>query len=230
MKISPIKILRNENQELIAVDFGQGGRTEHEHGITRYKTLFGVDSDQEGLNKYSIHTCPEWLKYQKLDYKNEMYHILHCDRIGISTDSRRKHLPYWFVELFRFKYSEKCRLGINAAWDQDEFIIIAHEKYKDDIELLYNAFINRDILLGYTPIDLCYSETLKFSIKSKVENLPINTYFDVDDSGVVAYQNIDCLDFAENRIYDKALKDNEIIDTRKMQKLLKQVSEKNLIL
>ena len=67
MKVSPIKFIHNDKLELIAVDFGHGGRAQHNNGIGWFKKAFGVVSTLEGLDKYASQVCSNKLKFLNLD-------------------------------------------------------------------------------------------------------------------------------------------------------------------
>lgn len=228
MKISPIKIIYNDNQDVVAVDFGHGGRDEHDHGIPAFKKTFGVNSDLMGMDKYAITTRPTYLTYEVLDYKNETYHVLQLHPFH-TFSGRRKHLPDWCVNFFRFQYSDQCRLGINAAWNRDEFIIIAHNNYKEVIKSLYEAFVKKDIYLGYSPaddeFDYIYRDVLKFTIKSKLDTFTKKKY-GIDITGQNTYQHLDYMRMAEGLLYQEAHENNESMDKKNIKKELKDLTKK----
>lgn len=227
MKISPIKILYNDSQEVVSVDFGHGGRDEHDHGISTFYKSFGVNTNLEGMDKYAITTCPDYLSYEVLDYKNEIYHVLQLHPFH-TFSGRRKHLPDWCVNFFGFKYSDQCRFGINAAWSQDEFIIIAHNNFMEVINSLYEAFTKKDIYLGYSPTDdngLYHRDVLKFTIKSKVDTFNAEKY-GVDLTGQSTYQHLDYMRMAEDFLYQKAIDNKEPLDKKNIKKDLKNITMK----
>lgn len=230
MKVSPIRLIHNNFQELIAVDFGYSFRAEHQRGIDSFKKTLGVNSDLDGLEQYTSRLYPDdKIFFEKLDYKNEIYYVLNFDTWGIyNRSNNRKHLQPWFVDMFSLKYSDTCRLGINSAWDDHQFVIVAHEQYELDMKVLYNAFINKDILVGYSPEDEYHLGELKFSIKSKIKSLSAKVPMSIDTSGKDSFQHTESMIVAEDLIYESFYRENSnvLLSKRDAEKKLKDLSKK----
>lgn len=228
MKVSPISLVHNSSQELIAVDFGNGRRAEHEDGIEKFRTALGVNPDLSGLDQYAMQFFPkDSFRFDNLDYKKEMYYVLQLDTSGgLARRSNRSDLRYWFDDKFYFQYSDVCRLGINSAWNKYQFVIVAHEKYEDDMKSLYNSFTSNDILVGYSPVGTFNDKILKFSIKSKVELLSKKDLLHTDDTGRNSYQHIEWLISAKDRIYDDRAANNAVLTKREFKRRLMDISSK----
>lgn len=127
MKVSPIRLIHTANNELVAVDFGHGGRAEHEEGIQKFKEVLAVHTESDGLNKCVLNVFPkDNYIFEKLEYGGQFYFVFYFSTDEIHSTSRKKRdLKYWIEEIFNLKYSQNCRHGINAAWSDSEFLIAA---------------------------------------------------------------------------------------------------------
>ena len=87
-------------------------------------------------------------------------------------------------ELYTYRLEEK---GITTAWDEKSFAILVTDKYKDELEELYEAFVNLDVAVGIAPSEAFKNGGLKFCIKSRLPEETIQAIKD-DDLDYIALQ------------------------------------------
>ncbi len=228
MKISPIRLFYNTNNELLTVDFGHGGRAEHDSGIEKFKKTLAVHTEMDGLSKYSINLFPiENYIFEKFDYKGQQYFVFYFStNIIYSNSVKRRDLKYWIVDQFNLKYSERCRNGINSAWSSSEFLVASNESYERDINSLFNAFSNMDILIGYSAEREYTRGELKLSIRSNVEILPNDYELIIDKTGINTYHESEYYITAKSYIHQKLADEGKWQDKRAFEKELKIISKR----
>lgn len=230
MKVSPLSILRNKDREPISFYFGDGQRAEHRSGLDKYSELFGVGDAAGGLEQYTMTAdVSKIIALEHLQYKGEWYSVFQFNTTQtMFTTKRRKHLYPEFAEKFILDYSEACKYGICSAWDQRQCVIIAHEKYRNDITDLFNAFMSKDILVCYCPKMKRKSIRLQFTIESKARSLDTDEEIIVDKCGEIPYEHVEAMITIRQQLLSRYLDTNKSIYTKEFDEQLKHIYQSYL--
>ena len=173
------------DDKLVGFNLGADFCAEHEWGIKGIIREFGVYEDKIGIDGRMVNVVPKSLVYTDITYEKMKCHLLVLvpyyyreDDLKITKDD----IGRW--ELYTYRLEEK---GITTAWDEKSFAILVTDKYKDELEELYEAFVNLDVAVGIAPSEAFKNGGLKFCIKSRLPEETIQAIKD-DDLDYIALQ------------------------------------------
>ena len=131
-------IIQSENGDFVGFSLGADYCAEHERGIGVMNEAFGIPSDETifGLEKRTITIVPEGLYYTKGEKKKKMHYALVYKRPWRNS----------IGEMPSFGLLGDRPLG--TAWSNEEFAIVVDRRYKKELELLHNAFLEKDVAIG----------------------------------------------------------------------------------
>lgn len=166
--------------------------SEHEWGIDNLKSLLGMpklgtpknlsvldrlrkkEEYNVGIEARTIQTIPDHtLKLEKFVANDENYYVLICYRPwGMKIDITEHSLKAF--ELYPYPGT-----NITAAWDDSSFGLLVSEVYKKEIEELYNAMLNKNVIIA-TNNDEFDDGGLNLIIKSQISKEDVNELYDLD--------------------------------------------------
>ena len=169
---------KGENGELIGINLGADFVSEHEWGIKGIARSFDITNDESvlGIKRRMINEFPESnmiFTQCKIGRKNytalifESYHRFneYKDKIKECLPSDLK--PYGDEDLV-------------CAWSERSFGILASNKHKEELEILYKAFQDKDIAIGIGGSHAFKNGGLKFTITSKLPKEIVDEIYNAD--------------------------------------------------
>lgn len=167
--------LTNDNGEIIGINLGADYCAEHEWGIRGIKRSFKLNDDEKvfGIKKRIINVIPETLVFKEVKIKNKKHYVLVLLRyIDDINEDYKKWLPSDLIP-----YNKQ---DLSCAWNENSFGILVTSKYKKEIQLLYNAFLNKDITIGISPSQAFKNGGLIFTIASELPKEIIDSIYEAD--------------------------------------------------
>lgn len=169
------EVVYNEDENFLGFNLGADFTSEHEWGIKELLFRFGVNSSLLGVDGRSITEIPKGFVFKEIKGKNKKY----CVLILLNE--------YWLnsydvekLELSNFELNFYSNDNIATAWDESTFGIAVDDKYSKEVKELYNAFLNKDILIGVRPSGVFKNGGLKFLIKSRMSDETIKSVLEAD--------------------------------------------------
>lgn len=168
-----------KNGKIVGINLGADFTSEHEWGIDGIKRSFGIDSKKIGIDGRSINTVPETLYRQEVKIHNKKYYVLILLRYALGSwyCPDRTQLIDKDIQSFELNPNDK---GISTAWDESSFGILVDENNKNVVEDLYEAFKNKDIVIGVSPSGVFQNGGLKILVKSEIEKEVVNSIKESD--------------------------------------------------
>lgn len=168
------EVMKIDNK-LVGFNLGADFCAEHEWGINGILSDFKVDKNKIGIDGRMITIVPNSLIYKDITYKKMKCHLL------VLMPYYDKDFKITKTVLDNWELYDYCleKVGITTAWDEGSFAILVTDKYKDELNELYTAFLNLDIAIGIAPSKIFRNGGLKFCIKS---NLPAETIKSIKDA------------------------------------------------
>ncbi len=126
------KLLSYEDR-FIGVELGSDFTSEHERGITGIRTLFDID-----IKTAQIRKC----------YEQDVRILEDGKNIALIAEELRP----WMVGREEKLPSELSYRGkeLECAWDSDSFgILVRKKEHEQDIRDLRQAFLDKDIIIGF---------------------------------------------------------------------------------
>jgi len=167
-----------ENGEFVGINLGADFTSEHEWGIKGIKSAFHMVEDEQvlGIARRMILNMPENLVYRNITIDKKKYYVL----ILIGYYSYEKYLNTPISEWLPADLKPYSDDDLICAWDERSFGILVFEKYKNEIETLYNAFQNKDIVIGIGGGHAFKNGGLKLSIISKLPKEIVDEIYNND--------------------------------------------------
>lgn len=131
------------NGEFIGINLGADYCCEHECGISGIIKNFSIEIDKHNKSLGVIKSLPssyEKLNIMDIEFRNEKFLALYCDFLYGDFDNPMELINMW--ELNSYSFNED---GYSTSWDEDSFAILVKEKYREQLNELYNAFQKLDI-------------------------------------------------------------------------------------
>lgn len=171
------EFLTDNNGEIVGINLGADHCAEHEWGIKGIKRSFNLNDKEDvfGIEKRMINVMPDDLMFKKIKIKNKIHYILILPRstYGVNFDDDYKRwLPSALIP-----YSDK---NMSCAWDENSFGIVVTKEFKNELELLYKSFQEKDIAIGVAPSMAFSNGGLVFTITSKLPREIIDKIYEDD--------------------------------------------------
>lgn len=168
------------DDELVGFGLGADFCAEHELGIKELTRTFKIDIEKIGVDGRKINCCPDKLLFQTLTIDRMTCHILALPYETFFWDREDIKLTKDDIGRFDLRTYKLKENGITTAWDSKTFAILVTDKYKSEIEELYNAFKNLDICVGVAPSQAFRNGGLIFCIISKLPNETVKSMKEAD--------------------------------------------------
>lgn len=181
----------SKDGETIGINLGADFATEHEHGIDEIRWTFGISREPIeykgffsskpllGIPRFQTKYFPEEQMCLK-DFKSEKqdYTVLILEHNG-KSDMFLKPVKSWLpYPVDPYQYPNE---NILCAWDSKSFAIVVKEKYKKDLENIFEAFQQSDIVIGAIPNNIFKNCGLTLLIASKITQSVIEEQFNKDE-------------------------------------------------
>lgn len=140
-------IITNEEGQNYGFFFGNGGCAEHEWGIKRLVSRFGIDNSILGMEGRKITKIPEELKFVKYKKKGISRAFIYCPSWFMKKDTNKDEI----IKEIEGHYEIRTNLednSVSASWCEENFCIyVTGEDNVTFLERLNQAFVEKDVCM-----------------------------------------------------------------------------------
>lgn len=183
-----------DEDNFIGINLGWDFTAEHECGIKEIKDRFGISNKSTFLNKkFGVETREVTKIPNELFFAPTIYKKKKCFVLAAPIDGTKKYLPFNdkgvllrkgldVFKLLMWRLVDEKSSNIVASWDEKSFAICVINEEKDKLKELYDAFLNKDVVIMFNSSDNPYANSgLCIFIKSKLPNSFLQNLYDVDE-------------------------------------------------
>lgn len=165
------------SNNLVGINLGADYCAEHEFGIATLQGLFKVNNDVNilGINRRKINTVPDKLIFKEININNKIYYILLLKYFW-DKNELEKNCEEWIPKDLLPNNDD----DLICAWDERSFGIVVSEVYKEEINELYTAFLNKNIAIAIGASSGLKNGGLIFLIISKLSSEYIDNIYKTD--------------------------------------------------
>jgi hypothetical protein len=166
------------NGEFVGINLGSDFVAEHEWGIKAIKESFNMSENEAilGIAKRMIFDVPKNLIYRDIAINKKKYYVLIL--IGYYNYEKLLQTP---IENWLPGDLKPCDdSDLVCAWSERSFGILVSDKYKNQLEILYKAFQDKDIVIGIGGDNVFKNGGLKLAIASKLPKEIVDEVYNSD--------------------------------------------------
>ena len=155
-----------DNEKFIGFNLGADYCAEHEWGIKGIRNGFKIEPERLGIDGRSIRVSPDTILFKKVKYdKITGYILLYCPKYQFEYVGKLDKDGLGNLELYSWDLTSH---DISTSWDDKSFAILVTEKYKTELEDLYNALKSCDAIIFVGSSKVFQNGGLNVFIKSRV--------------------------------------------------------------